>query len=146
MGAIRVVRLIVLSLVVFAWSVAAVLAQGVGAIAGSVTDASGAVLPGVTVTLTSAQGTVGGNQEVLTDERGAYQFLRLVPGSYSVRAVLQGFRPFTQTGIIVNSDQTSRAGLVGSTTRSEVVAPPRRTSSRVALDSRTPVRYSKVGS
>jgi len=34
---------------------AAARAQGVGAIAGTVTDASGAVLPGVTVTLTSAQ-------------------------------------------------------------------------------------------
>jgi hypothetical protein len=86
-------------------------AQGVGAIAGSVTDASGGVLPGATVTLTSAQGTVGGNQEVQTDERGAYQFLRLVPGTYSVKAVLQGFRPFTQAGIVVNSDQTARADL-----------------------------------
>ena len=84
-------------------------AQGVGAIAGNVTDASGAVLPGVQVTLTSAQGTVGGNQEATTDERGAYQFLRLVPGTYSVKAVLQGFRPFTQAGIVVNSDQTARA-------------------------------------
>ena len=84
-------------------------AQGVGAIAGTVTDASGAVLPGATVTLTSAQGTVGGNREVATDERGAYQFLRLVPGTYSVKASLQGFRPFTQAGITVNSDQTSRA-------------------------------------
>ncbi|RPI53065.1 MAG: hypothetical protein EHM55_14915, partial [Acidobacteria bacterium] len=109
MGAIRAVRWVVLCLVVSACYVSPVRAQGVGAIAGTVTDASGAVLPGATVTLTSAQGTVGGNQEALTDERGAYQFLRLVPGTYSVRAVLQGFRPFTQAGVIVNSDQTSRA-------------------------------------
>ena len=46
------------------------LAQGVGAIGGTVVDASGAVLPGVTVTL-SNPGTIGGNQEVVTDERGA---------------------------------------------------------------------------
>ncbi len=109
MGPIRLVRMVVLSLVVLAGGVVPALGQGVGAIAGTVTDASGAVLPGATVTLTSAQGTVGGNQEALTDERGGYQFLRLVPGTYSVRAVLQGFRPFTQAGIIVNSDQTSRA-------------------------------------
>jgi hypothetical protein len=92
-----------------ALSVAIASAQGVGSIAGTVTDASGAVLPGVAVTLTSAQGTVGGNQETLTDSRGAYQFLRLVPGAYSVKAVLQGFRPFVQEGIVVNSDQTARA-------------------------------------
>jgi len=109
MSAIRAARVLVLCLAVFACLVSSVHAQGVGAIAGTVTDASGAVLPGVTVTLTNAQGTVGGNQETMTDERGAYQFLRLVPGSYSVKAVLQGFRPFTQAGVIVNSDQTARA-------------------------------------
>jgi hypothetical protein len=109
MSASRAVRLVVLCLLMLAGSAAAVSAQGVGAIAGTVTDASGAVLPGATVTLTSAQGTVGGNQEVISDERGNYQFLRLVPGTYSVKAVLQGFRPFTQAGITVNSDQTSRA-------------------------------------
>jgi hypothetical protein len=104
-GAVNVARSLFL-LLCFA---ASVFAQGVGGIEGTVTDSSGAVLPGVTVTLTSAQGTVGGNQEVLTDQRGAYQFLRLVPGTYSVKAVLQGFRPYTQAGIVVNSDQTSRA-------------------------------------
>jgi hypothetical protein len=109
MTASCVLRRAVLSLLVVAGSVSLAHAQGVGAIAGTVTDASGAVLPGATVTLTSAQGTVGGNREVISDERGAYQFLRLVPGTYNVKAVLQGFRPFTQAGITVNSDQTSRA-------------------------------------
>jgi len=99
----------VLSVMVLAGSVTVVSAQGVGAISGTVSDASGAVLPGATVTLTSAQGTIGGNREVLTDERGAFQFLRLIPGTYSVKATLQGFRTFTQNGITVNSDQTSRA-------------------------------------
>jgi hypothetical protein len=104
-----VLRQGVFSLLVFAATAISASAQGVGAIAGTVTDSSGAVLPGATVTLTSAQGTVGGNREVLSDERGAYQFLRLVPGSYSVKAALQGFKTFTQAGITVNSDQTSRA-------------------------------------
>ncbi|MSO57312.1 MAG: TonB-dependent receptor [Acidobacteria bacterium] len=105
----RAVLRTVLPLMIWALSAAAASAQGVGAIAGTVTDASGAVLPGAAVTLTSAQGTVGGNQETITDERGAYQFLRLVPGTYSAKAVLQGFRPYTQAGITVNSDQTARA-------------------------------------
>ena len=87
------------------------LAQGVGAIAGTATDASGGVLPGVTVTLSSSQGTVGGSQETTTDERGTYQFLRLVPGTYSVRAALGGFRPFTQENIVVNADVTARADM-----------------------------------
>ena len=86
-------------------------AQGVGAIGGTVTDASGGSLPGATVTLTSAQGTVGGNQETVADERGAYQFTRLVPGSYTVRASLQGFGSRQQPNITVNADATSRADL-----------------------------------
>jgi hypothetical protein len=86
-------------------------AQGVGAIGGTVTDASGAVLPGVAVTLNNAQGTVGGRQETTSDDRGLYQFLRLVPGTYTVKAELQGFRPAEQREIIVNADITARADL-----------------------------------
>lgn len=88
-----------------------VMAQGVGAIGGTVTDSSGGVLPGVTVTLNNAQGTVGGRQVTTTDERGAYQFPRLVPGTYSVKGELQGFRPTEQRELIVNADITARADL-----------------------------------
>jgi hypothetical protein len=83
-------------------------AQGVGALGGTAVDASGAVLPGVTVTL-SNPGTIGGNQEIVTNERGAYQFTGLVPGRYSVRAVLVGFRSVVLENIIVNADATTRA-------------------------------------
>ena len=61
-------------------------AQGVGAIGGTLTDSSGALLPGVTVTLESVGGSIGGNQQTVTNERGTYQFTRLVPGRYSVKA------------------------------------------------------------
>src|SRR6185436_1040545 len=85
-------------------------AQGVGAIGGTVTDSSGAVLPGVNLSLTSAQGgTLGGTQETVSDARGAYQFLRLVPGTYIVKASLAGFRSVEQRGIVVNADATARA-------------------------------------
>ena len=86
-------------------------AQGVGAISGTITDNSDAVMPGVSVALSSSQGTIGANQQTTTDERGAYQFLRLVPGSYIVKAELQGFRPAEQHNIIVNADGTARADL-----------------------------------
>ena len=87
-------------------------AQGVGAIGGTVTDASGAVLPGVNLALSSAQGgTLGGNQETVSDSRGSYQFLRLVPGTYTVRAQLSGFRTVEQRNIVVNADATARADL-----------------------------------
>jgi hypothetical protein len=87
------------------------MAQGAGAIGGRVVDGSDAVLPGATVTLIAVEGIVGGNQETTSDERGAYQFTRLSPGVYSVRAQLAGFRTVTQPNIRVNADQTSRADL-----------------------------------
>src|SRR5215813_1173958 len=86
-------------------------AQGVGAIGGLIDDNSGAMLPGVTVTLSNPLGTIGGNQATVTDERGAFQFLRLVPGTYTVRAELQGFRPALQENIVVVADQTARVDL-----------------------------------
>ena len=85
----------------------AAFAQGVGAIGGTISDSSGAVLPGVNVSLVSP-GVIGGNQQTVTDERGAYQFLRLVPATYSVRGELQGFRTTTRENITVNADATAR--------------------------------------
>src|SRR4051812_7267224 len=82
-------------------------AQGVGAIGGTVVDESGAVLPGVTMTLINP-GTIGGNQTTVTDGRGAYQFTRLVPGRYGVRAELTGFNAMARTDIVVNADATAR--------------------------------------
>ncbi|HSK09069.1 MAG TPA: carboxypeptidase-like regulatory domain-containing protein, partial [Vicinamibacterales bacterium] len=65
-----------------------------GAIEGTITDASGAVLPGVTV---EARGASGGLFTSTTDARGAYRFPSLAPGSYVVTATLQGFTPGTRT-------------------------------------------------
>src|SRR5262245_22460681 len=86
-------------------------AQGVGGIGGTVVDQSGAVLPGVTVTLSNPLGSLGGNQTTVTDERGAFQFTRLVPGTYTVRGELSGFSPSTQEGIVVNADFNARVDM-----------------------------------
>ncbi len=104
-------RIAVFVLLLWACAVLPAPAQGVGAIRGTITDTSDAVMPGVSVALSSSQGTIGANQQTVTDERGAYQFLRLVPGTYIVKAELQGFRPSEQQNIIVNADGTARADL-----------------------------------
>ena len=88
-----------------------VAAQGVGAIGGTITDASGAVLPGVTATLSNTRGSIGGNQEAVTDARGTFQFVRLVPGVYTVKADLAGFRSAVQENVVVNADATARVDL-----------------------------------
>jgi hypothetical protein len=85
-------------------------AQGVGALGGTVSDSSGAALPGVTVSL-SNPGVIGGDRSAVTDERGAYQFTRLVPGNYSVKAALDGFRTALQERVEVNADTTTRIDL-----------------------------------
>src|SRR6185369_7689392 len=107
----RIVAPLVLALWAFAASASPAAAQGVGAINGTVVDGSGGALPGVTVTLSNAEGTVGGSREAFTDDRGTYQFLRLVPGTYAVKAELQGFRRAAQDKIVVNADVTVRADL-----------------------------------
>jgi hypothetical protein len=90
-----------------------VLAQlGTGTINGIVTDSSGAVIPGATIVLANP-GVIGGNQEVASNERGNYQFVRLVPSTtYSVRAELSGFRAVARTNIVVNADVNVRVDLV----------------------------------
>src|SRR5205823_4564243 len=108
---VRNVRDVALLVVFCVCSAGAASAQGFGSIGGTVMDTSNAVLPGVAVSLSSAQGTVGSNQQTTSDARGAYQFLRLVPGTYVVKAELQGFRPAEQRNIVVNADVTARADL-----------------------------------
>src|SRR5207249_4639160 len=91
-------------------SMTAMAQQANGTITGTVQDVSGAVIPGVTVTLSSV-GLIGGNQTSVSDERGVYRFNRLVPSTYSVKGELPGFRSAVASGVIVNADVTVRADL-----------------------------------
>jgi hypothetical protein len=66
-------------------------AVGLGAIIGSVTDASGGALPGVTLKLTSPALQVPASVTV-SDDEGRYRFAELRIGVYRVEAVLDGFK------------------------------------------------------
>src|ERR1700755_2336424 len=68
---------------------APVRAQALGAIAGSVTDVTGAALPGVTVDATSPA-LIEGTRSVVTDGQGRYSMVSLVPGTYAVTFRLTG--------------------------------------------------------
>lgn len=63
-----------------------------GSIRGRVTDPSGAVIPGVTITATSVETGISNN--VTTDANGDYSFLQLAIGDYTVRAAKAGFQAF----------------------------------------------------
>ena len=67
-----------------------------GRIQGIVRDVSGAVLPGVTVTL--IRGTLETRR--VTDANGAFEFPDVLPGEYTVTAALAGFRTATLTAVV----------------------------------------------
>src|SRR5687767_13535422 len=61
-----------------------------GRLTGTVTDAQGAVLPGVTVTATSP--SLIGTQTAVSEENGTYRFPALASGLYALTFELTGFR------------------------------------------------------
>jgi hypothetical protein len=73
-----------------------------GSILGAVTDSSGAVMPGVTITL-SGDRLIGGPQNAVSDAAGAYRFDRLPPGTYTVKFELQGFKTIERADVVVNA-------------------------------------------
>jgi hypothetical protein len=76
-----------------------------GSIEGVVTDESGGVLPGVTVTIANLD--TGDSRVVVTSESGLYRAPLLPLGRYRVTAELQGFKKFEQTGINISAGQTA---------------------------------------
>ena len=115
-------------LTVLAWALmcAPGLAQTQGTITGDVKDASGAVIPGATVT---AQNTsTNATREGHSNEAGAYTFAALPPGPYVVKAELQGFRSVAQN-VELHVEQTVRVnftmeiGTLSETTEVTGVAP-----------------------
>lgn len=74
-------------------------AQTTGSILGTVSDEAGAALPGVTVTTSSP--SLQGTRTTVTDETGAFRFVLLPPGSYSVTAELSGFATATRSDLRV---------------------------------------------
>jgi carboxypeptidase family protein len=84
-----------------------------GAVLGSVRDSTGAVLPGVTVTLRNV--ATGVTAVKATDERGAYEFFTVRPGDYTVSAELSGFSTRTISEPAVRQrveKQRTRAGIL----------------------------------
>ena len=84
----------------------AVLAQGGGGRAelnGTITDQAKLVLPGVTVTVTH-EGT-GQTRQAVTSGEGRFIIPTLLPGSYTLKAELQGFEALTRTGLVLSVGQ-----------------------------------------
>jgi hypothetical protein len=94
---------------------------------GTVTDSSGAALPGVTVTARNAD--TGFTRTVTTSEAGAYRLEFLPIGTYSVEAELAGFKTGVRSGVVlavndsVRIDVTLELGAISETVTVEQSAP-----------------------
>ena len=74
-----------------------------GAISGTVRDATGAIVPGATVTVTSADTNQA--RTAVTDAQGFYRVAALEPGRYTVRTELAGFSTVEKRDVPVRTAQ-----------------------------------------
>jgi hypothetical protein len=102
-------------------------AQSTAQVSGTVSDPSGAILPGVEVTVT--QTGTGLTRSVVTNETGAYLAPSLPVGPYRLEAALPGFRTYVQTGIVLTVaanpviNVTLEVGVVSETVEVQANAP-----------------------
>src|SRR5437773_510386 len=95
----RVWRNALMGSLIFVLSCVVASAQTTASVSGSVKDPSGAVLPGVEVTMT--QTDTGLKRSAVTNETGSYTLTNLPVGPYRLEAGLPGFRSYVQTGILL---------------------------------------------
>jgi len=90
---------VLIGLLVFAQCNSIGWAQATAQISGAARDQSGAVLPGVEITVTHTD--TGVTRNAVTNETGSYVLPNLAVGPYKLEAALPGFRTYVQTGIVL---------------------------------------------
>src|SRR5207244_5296413 len=101
----RKVRCVAITLLVVLRSVPAFAQVHTGSITGRAADNSGALIPGVEVSITSPA-MIGGARSAPTDELGVYRFTLLPPGTYRVSFTLPGFKTLNVEGVVVPAGAT----------------------------------------
>jgi hypothetical protein len=102
----RIVALLSLALLI----ASAAFSQAVnGTIVGTVTDASGAVMPGVKITLTEVNTKMVHTRE--TNASGDFSFPDLPPGAYDVAAEMTGFKKEVKSGTVLEANNSPRVDL-----------------------------------
>lgn len=110
-------RYLLTCLLVLCAGVAAFAQAGRGRISGTVTDASGAMVPGSQVVLLNKD--TGAKQQTVTSAAGLYSFISLNPGVYQVTASHSGFASVMRDKVTVSVDQVTEVNIslqVGATT------------------------------
>src|ERR1700677_4090317 len=80
------------------------------AIEGTITDSSGAAIPGATVIVSSS--ATGIKKQAVTASTGDYTVTYLTPGNYDVTVSANGFRSAVQQNIVLQINQQAKVNLV----------------------------------
>ncbi len=94
-----------LAMLVISFAMPALAQEQTGNITGRAVDTSGGALPGVTVSITSAN-LIGGARTAVTDEQGVYRFTLLPGGIYTVSFNLTGFTNLNIEGVKLSAGST----------------------------------------
>ena len=93
----------ILMLALFGFFSSLAMGQTAGTISGVVQDPTGAVIPGVSLTVKNVD--TGITRMLLTDEQGRYRAVNLPPASYEVEAMLAGFQSEIRRGVVLTVGQ-----------------------------------------
>ena len=102
--------LIQVALIAAIFSASSLYAQTFGEITGLVTDSSGAVMPGASITLTNVN--TNGVRTAVATAAGVYTFPSIPPGSYSLRTEVSGFKTWISEPFQVQVQQVVRLDVV----------------------------------
>ncbi len=79
--------------------------QAAAAINGTVTDATGAIVPGATITLSN--NATGVSRTTQSNSAGIYNFVDVQPASYAMKVAKEGFSTLTQGEVVMQVNQTA---------------------------------------
>ena len=106
----RIITALGIALLLTVMTSGTVWAQATAQISGTVTDPTGALIPGVEVTATQTDTTA--SRTAVTNETGSYILPALPLGPYQLEAVLPGFQTFVQTGIVLQVGNEANINVV----------------------------------
>src|SRR6478752_2135191 len=88
----------------------AILSAQEGRLSGTVTDSTGAVVPGVMITATQTTQNISFTAK--SGPEGLYSFPRLPIGPYNIKAEFSGFKTFLQSGLSLTTNSDSLLNIV----------------------------------
>lgn len=92
---------------------------GTATLVGTITDNTGAIVPGATVTIVNTETQFVSNSQ--TSPEGAYYVPNLIPGTYRLTIEAQGFKRYVREGVILRTSEQPRLDVqleVGAVTES----------------------------